>query len=138
MTERPTLIPMAGMPGTGKWTVADALGRRLALPVIDKDVILTGSLDAEVTAEATQPAAYGVLFALSRALVRDQRLSVIVDSPLAFASTFATVKGIADDAGAMLIPVLCLADCDVRNQRVAERLALRSQSVQESRTVGMG
>lgn len=43
MTTPKMLILMAGMPGSGKGTVTQALGRELGLPVIDKDVMLCES-----------------------------------------------------------------------------------------------
>ena len=129
---------MAGLPGSGKSTVALGLGQRLDSPVLDKDIILTGLIEGGLDGETSQAAAYRILFGLTRSFVQDQRRSVIIDSPLAFGETFLVIRRIADDTGAILIPVLCLADRDVRNARVAGRGALPSQPVRQSRTAGTG
>lgn len=39
MISPPTLVMFAGLPGTGKSTLALALGKSLGWPVIDKDIL---------------------------------------------------------------------------------------------------
>lgn len=39
----PTLVLLAGLPATGRSTVAIALARRLGWPAIDKDLLTVGS-----------------------------------------------------------------------------------------------
>ena len=55
----PVLVAMAGLPGAGKSTVADALGKRLAAPVVSVDPIESAILGAGVDAgQPTGLAAY--------------------------------------------------------------------------------
>jgi predicted kinase len=128
---------MAGMPGSGKSTVALALGSVLGRPVIDKDVILSASLGCDVPEQMAQPASYAVLLALGRELVVNQQLSVILDSPASWQST-AAAEDISRDGEARRHILLCLADRDTRNQRVRTRTAQRSQPVGVSTTDGNG
>lgn len=129
---------MAEMPGTGKSTVALALGSALGWPVIDKDVILSSLLGCEVPEQVAQPASYAVLLALGRELVVNQQLSVILDSPASWRSTVTAAEHICRDGEATLHILLCLANRDTRNQRVRNRAAQRSQPVGISTTEGNG
>ena len=72
MTARPFLIAMAGLPGSGKSTVAVGLGQHLGVPVPDKDVILTGLIESGLGGDARQVAAYRALFGLTRSLIQVQ------------------------------------------------------------------
>ncbi len=47
----PTLVLMAGLAGTGKTSLALALGNRLGWPVIDKDTGKSGLLELGVSEE---------------------------------------------------------------------------------------
>lgn len=134
---RHALILMAGMPGSGKSTVALALGAEFGMPVIDKDVIVSTLLDAGIDEPVAQPASYAVMFALGREVLR-QRGIVILDSPAGLAISVEAARTVANDADAELVCVLCLADRDIRNARVAARISMRSQPVRESRTAGDG
>ena len=130
------LILMAGMPGSGKSAIAQVVGREFGIPVLDKDVILSALLKEDVPEDLAQPASYQALFGLAENLVIHQGLSVILDSPCAFPSTLEVAQRICRGAPAVLIPVLCSADRDARNHRVATRKALRSQPIGISKTPG--
>jgi len=129
------LILMAGMPGTGKSTVAREIGSVFGFPVIDKDVIATALLDAEIPEDQMQPAAYDTCFALTRDLLM-QHQSLILDTPAVHPIVWERAQALCNQAGATLIPVLCVADRDIRNHRVASRVAMRSQPAGQSRTPG--
>lgn len=132
------LVLMAGLPGTGKSTLARAIGATFGWPVIDKDVILTSLLDSGIAEPAAQPASYAAMFALGLDLLSSQRRSVILDSPAGLPVSTAQARRVAETAGATLVCILCLADRETRNARVAGRTALRSQPVRVSRTIGDG
>lgn len=135
---RSTLVLMAGMPGTGKSTLARAIGVAFGWPVIDKDVIVTSLLDSDVAEPVAQPASYAAMFALGLDILTSQRRSVILDSPAGLPVSTPQAQTVADAAGATLVCILCLADRETRNARVAGRPALRSQPVRVSRTLGDG
>lgn len=129
------LILMAGMPGSGKSTVARAIGNHLGFPVIDKDVILSALLATGVPETMAQPAAYRVMFDLGESLLQ-QGSSIVLDSPAGLPETVSVAQGVCRRASAQLIPVLCSAEQDVRNERVASRTSLPSQPVGISTTPG--
>jgi predicted kinase len=134
----PTLVLMAGMPGAGKTTLALALGRALGWPVIDKDTLKTTLLDVGVTEEIAGRASYELLLELGRDLLVSQRLSVVLDSPAAYPVVIERAVALARQANAHLKILLCLAERDIRNQRVATRTSRRSQPVGISTTDGDG
>lgn len=130
------LVLMAGYPGTGKSTLARAIGEVLGWSVIDKDVIVTSLLESDITEEVAQPTSYNVMFALGLDMLHSQRRSVILDSPAGQPVSISEARRIANSGNATLICILCLTDRETRNHRVANRPALRSQPVRESRTHG--
>lgn len=134
----PTLVLMAGLPGTGKSTLARLIGASFDWPVIDKDVIVTSLLDSGIEEPDAQPAAYAVLFAVGLDFLQTQRRSVILDSPAGLPVSTTEARRVADAGGATLICILCLADRDTRNIRVANRTALCSQPVRVSRIASDG
>jgi len=138
VNESPTLVLMAGMPGSGKSTLALALGRALGWAVIDKDTLVATLLAHGIPEEIAQPASYDLLFAIGRDLLLDQRLSVILDSPAGVAAVVERADALAREAKATFKVVLCLADQETRNQRVAERIGKLSQPVRQSTTPGDG
>jgi len=137
-TGKPALVLMAGLPGAGKSTLARAIGSTFGWPVIDKDVIVSSLLDGGIDEPVAQPASYAAMFALGLDFFMSQRWSVILDNPAGRPLSTSEAQRIADTAGATLVCILCLADRDTRNARVADRSALRSQPVCVSQTTGDG
>lgn len=129
-------ILMAGMPGTGKSTVALALGAEFGFPVIDKDVVVSAILDKGMADEIAHPAAYAAAFSLTEHLIRGQRLSVVLDTPAGPPSVLRWATKLCSDASALLIPVLCSAEGEARFDRMAARKGLRSHSTGTSRRPG--
>lgn len=126
---------MAGMSGAGKSTLALALGRKMGLPVIDKDVILSALLEANVPENLAQSASYRTMFALGEALL-NQEHSVVLDSPAALPKTVNAARNVCSRSSAHLVTVLCSVKQDIRNERVATRHALPSQPFGISTTPG--
>jgi predicted kinase len=132
------LILMAGMPGSGKSTIAVGIGATFGWPVIDKDVIASSLLASGIPEEQMQPAAYDACFALTHDLLVRQRQTMILDTPCVYPVVLERAVRICAEAGAVLVPVLCSADRDIRNHRVATRQTMRSQPAGQSRTPGYG
>ena len=76
----PFLLQMAGAPGSGKSALARLIGRCTGAVVIDKDVLKTAALDANVAEQHAGEAAYEAFLALADHML-GQGLSVILDSP---------------------------------------------------------
>jgi predicted acetyltransferase/predicted kinase len=129
---------MAGLPGTGKSTLALALGKALGWPVIDKDLILSALLSCDAPDALAQPAAYAALLALGRDLVVHQGRSVILDRPASWERTVTAARDICRDGDAAFHVILCLADREIRNARVRARAAMLSQPAGISTTAGTG
>lgn len=126
-TKHPTLVMLAGLPGTGNSTLSYALAQQLGWPVIDKDLLNGVLLNAGVDQGHAAPLAYQLLFTLAEDLVVQQRSSVILDS--AGRQPFILVRAIdiAQRGGAQLKVIRCVAPQAVRAQRLASRVAGPSQ-----------
>ena len=115
---------MAGLPGTGKTTLAYALGRRLSWHVIDKDkykeTLLKQGWDDEIAGIAT----YELAFETARNVLERQEASVILDS--AALHTFILEKALnllERVPDARLKVILCIADRVTRDDRLRRRPA---------------
>lgn len=122
-----TLVLMAGMPGTGKTSLAVALGQTWGWPVIDKDSLKSPLLTGGVSAELAGPASYTLMLELAQDLLVKQHLSVILDSPGRFPFVLERVKAMSEQVGARLKIIQCMAPRQLRNQRLTERSARPSQ-----------
>jgi predicted kinase len=118
---------MAGMPGTGKTTLALAFGQTLGWPVVDKDTLKSPLLLAGVAEEVAGPASYALLLAMAQDLLVRQRLSTILDSPGRFRFVLERAQEMAEQAGATLKIVFCSASRELRDRRMSMRAARPSQ-----------
>jgi predicted kinase len=80
----PLLLVVTGMPASGKTTLARALGARLALPVIEKDVLKEALYDSLGTGDVEWSqklggASYVLIFAIADALLRAD-LSLVAEA----------------------------------------------------------
>ena len=129
---------MAGLPGTGKTTLALALGKALGWPVLDKDTVKTTLLEMAVSEDVAGPASYLLPLALCRDLVVQQRLSVIFDSPAGYPANIEQAQQIAEASGGALKIIYCQADSSLRDQRLARRPRRLSQLVNDPTTDAEG
>jgi predicted kinase len=127
MVQDLTLVLMAGMPGTGKTTLALTLGQIWRWPVIDKDSLKSPLLTAGVNPELAGPASYTLMLEIAQDLLVKQHLSVILDSPGRFPFVLEKVKEMTKQAGARLKIIQCVANRELRNQRLTSREARPSQ-----------
>ncbi len=116
-----TLVMMAGLPGAGKSTLALGLSRALGWPVVDKD-IFDAVLRAAGIADNPTAIAYDLMLALAKDLLAEQRLSVILDCPAVYPARVEQAAALARAAGACFNVVLCLAERDERNRRMAREV----------------
>jgi predicted kinase len=84
MGARPTLALVFGVPGSGKTTLAAALAGRLAWPVVSKDAIKSGLVDALHLAEPPRvghpvgPRAFEVMYEIGRRYA-EAGVSIVVE-----------------------------------------------------------
>lgn len=120
-----TLVLMAGLPGAGKTTLAYALGREFQWQVVDKDrsreVLLRENLDVDRASKI----AYEISFDTVKTVLLQQKLSVILDTAALHRFILDTAQEMAATTQARLKVILCVADRDLRNQRLRNR---KSQS----------
>ena len=110
------LVLLKGHPATGKSTLAQALARRGAWPLIDKDDI------KDFTAElpSGNRLAYDIMWRLVETELR-LGLSVVVDSPLSYPAGYATGQALACRYAARLLVVETTVTPGEWQQRLEER-----------------
>ena len=118
----PTLVLVSGVPGSGKTTLAEELGRRVPVPVLCKDAIKEGiSLTEGASATFGGPIAqrsFSSLFASANVLV-DAGCSLIVEAAF-HRSPFATEAASLLAKAAPRV-ICCKVDATVAAQRYEER-----------------
>lgn len=124
---RPTLVMMAGLPGSGKSTIALAISNSLHWPVIDKDTIKSAALEASVPEMIAGKISYDLMFDIANDMLVQQQLSVVLDSPAGYEVVMRKAQDMASSANAKLKVILCLADRSLRIQRLTERVPRPSQ-----------
>jgi predicted kinase len=124
---KPTLVLMAGFPGTGKTTLANRLGQRLGWQVIDKDGIKERYMREGLSDEEAAWYAYEASFTIISISLNIAKASVIFDSSAILEFVWETAKKIAHNAGADLRVLHCMVDNTVRTRRLQERKPLISQ-----------
>src|SRR6478752_7307744 len=99
---QPTLLMLAGLPGTGKSTLATALARRLGWPVIDKDLLNTVLLAADLTQAQAGSLAYELALTLAHALMVQHGQSLMLDTAGRQPVILQRARTIAQEAGGQL------------------------------------
>src|SRR5262245_13485010 len=124
---KPILVLMAGLPGTGKSTLAYALAATLGWIVIDKDLIHSAMISTGAGKLDSTPAAYEAALVLVQDLVTKQQRSVILDTAGRQPFLLERSREIASQSGARLRIIRCVAPGDVRMSRLSGRTRLPSQ-----------
>src|SRR5207253_4821089 len=115
-----TFIVMRGFPGTGKSTIARLLAAALHASLIDRDIIRQTAV--HVFGELPQVGQFS--YELMFALVREQLslgLSVVVDTPLTYRTTYEQCKELAKAFQTPMLVVHCQCPPEVQKRRLEGR-----------------
>lgn len=119
---------MAGWMGSGKSTVASAVGRTTRAVVLDHDTTKSAIMTAGVPHPPAGAASYEVLFSMAADLL-SQGFPVIIDSPAVYASVPERGLALAERAGVRYFFVECNCPDDVAQARLEARVNRPSQVV---------
>lgn len=120
-----TLIVMRGFPGTGKTTIARMLASALHAPLIDRDIIRQTAVNIFGELPQVGQFSYKLMFAL----VREQLnlgLSVVVDTPLTYRTTYEQCKELAKAYQTPMLVVHCQCPTEVQKHRLEGRKGIVS------------
>ncbi len=122
MSQKLTLVLMAGLPGAGKSTLARALSNDLQWYVVDKDRYRKEFLQQGFDEDKASYNAYEVAFAIVRYRLAEQRESVILDCVGIHAFILKNVMNIARSVeNVQLKVILCVVDRELRKERLSKR-----------------
>src|SRR5947209_15679093 len=93
-TVQSTFIVMRGYPGTGKSTIARAIAAALHAPLIDRDILRQKAVDIFGDLPHVGRFSYELMFALAEEQL-SLGLSVVVDTPLTYRTTYEQAKELA-------------------------------------------
>ncbi len=115
-----TLIVMRGFPGTGKSTIARLLATALHASLIDRDIIR--QIAVHVFGEQPQVGqfSYELMFALTREQL-NLGLSVVVDTPLTYRTTYEQCREMAMAFHIPMLVVHCQCPAEVQKRRLEGR-----------------
>lgn len=115
-----TLILMRGYPGTGKSTIARAIAIALHAPLIDRDILRQTAVNTFGEDQEVGRFAYELMFALAREQL-GLGLSVVIDSPLTYRTTYEQAQDIANQFDTPLLVVHCKCPPEVQKRRLEGR-----------------
>lgn len=118
------IVQMHGEPGSGKTTLAKALGPRIPAIHIDKDVIASAIMYMGIPKELAGPTSYEVMWDLAKSFLA-QGYSVIADSPAFWPIIEQTGHGLARDMGAAYFMI----ETQCPESELDRRLATRERLV---------
>lgn len=116
-----TFIVMRGYPGTGKSTIARLLAAALHAPLIDRDIIRQMAVDLFGALPQVGQFSYELMFALTREQLR-LGLSVVVDTPLTYRTTYDQCKELAQAFHTPMLVVHCQCPPEVQKRRLEGRI----------------
>jgi cytidylate kinase len=132
----PTLVLMAGLPGTGKTTLSEALGHELGWPVINKDELKRTFLKMGESDMRAGMMAYEIVFTLTRDLFESQRLSIILDTASLHLFILGhAAKSVQAVPNARLKIILCIVKSEIRAHRLKTRTGAIAQHTAEPSTL---
>ncbi|HOT78815.1 MAG TPA: AAA family ATPase [Microthrixaceae bacterium] len=123
------LVVVGGLPGTGKSTVAAALGNRAGAVVLRTDEIRNQMTSGALVSTADRYSPVGVDAVYQETLCRAERLlrrgeQVVIDATWSSSAHRDEVRAVAERNGADLVEIECHAPQAVCDQRIRERLDL--------------
>jgi predicted kinase len=115
-----TFVLMRGYPGTGKSTIARAIAAALHAPLIDRDILRQKAVDIFGDHPQVGRFSYEVMFALTKEQLM-LGLSVVVDTPLTYHTTYQQAKNLARAFSTPLLVVHCQCPPALQKRRLEER-----------------
>ena len=115
-----TFVLMRGFPGTGKSTIARAIAAALHAPLIDRDILRQKAVDLFGNLPQIGRFSYELMFALVEEQLR-LGLSVIVDTPLTYRTTYEQAKELARSFQTPMLVVHCQCLPEVQRRRLEGR-----------------
>ncbi|MDQ6615666.1 MAG: AAA family ATPase, partial [Actinomycetota bacterium] len=128
------IVVVGGLPGTGKSTLAAAMGVSLGWDVVRSDVLRKQLAGLDPATAASSAYDHGLYTARGRAATYDALLhraaveaglgrSVILDATWSSHAARAAARAAADSASAQLVELECIAPAQVASGRLAQRAA---------------